>query len=287
MTAFENKLPREMQISEAELRAMTAEMVEMHHATFPQMRAALSDFGAALRRRRFRSAAIGADRRKLVVTGSGLILGSMFLTACGDDDDAAQDPAQGAPGSQDDTDGGESSGELLANDADALKLNASIENLAVFAYTSALEAAPKGKFGNNVPKAVAEFATHAKAQHAEHAQAFNAALTNAGQQAYTDPTPALAPAVQDMFAKTDTVPKLAMLALTLENTAAATYVQQMGGESSQPVLSAVATIAPVERQHAAILNYVLGNYPIPDTFVQLEKTKTSLGAQDASALTPG
>jgi hypothetical protein len=116
-------------------------------------------------------------------------------------------------------------------------------------------------------------------QHSEHADAFNAAVTNAGGQAFTDPTPALAPAVQDMFAKVDSIPKLAMLALTLENTAAATYVKQMGELTSPEALSAVATIAPVERQHAAILLYILGDYPVPDTFVKTNKTETSLGAQ--------
>lgn len=272
----------EMQISEAELRAMTADMVEMHNATFPQMRAALSDLGAALRRRRVFSDAMRTDRRRLVVTGGGLVLGSMFLAACGgDDDDSAQDNP--APGADPGADNGSGSGG--GADTEALRLNASLENLAVFAYGAALDAAPKGKFGKSVPKAVAEFATNAKMQHAEHAEAFNAAVTNAGGTAFTEPTPALAGAVTDMFAKVDSVPKLAMLALTLENTAAATYVKQMGEFTSPDALSAVATIAPVERQHAAILSYILGEYPIPDTFVKLGKSDTSLGAQDTGALT--
>ncbi len=67
--------------------------------------------------------------------------------------------------------------------------------------------------------------------------------------------------------------------LTLENTAAVTYTKQMGEFTSPEALSAVATIAPVERQHAAILNFVLGNYPVPDTFVPLDKNNTSLGAR--------
>ncbi len=78
-----------------------------------------------------------------------------------------------------------------------------------------------------------------------------------------------------------------MLALTLENTAAATYTKQMGELTSKEALSAVATIAPVERQHAAILSYVLGDYPVPDTFVKFAKSDTSLGAQTPSALTAG
>ncbi|MBA3742278.1 ferritin-like domain-containing protein [Sporichthya sp.] len=274
----------EMQISEAQLRAMTADMVEMHHATFPRMYAALTDVGASLRRqlRPRRVPNLGAAdpaRRRLLFTGSGLVAGSLLLAACGDDDEASQPAA---------TPGGTGTGQTPAasemSDADAsmLKLNASLENLAVFAYGAALEAAPKGQFGKTFPDAVAEFAKHAMEQHADHATAFNAALTGAGQQAYTDPDPALADTVKSMFAKLDSVTGLATLALTLENTAGATYVKQMGELASPEALSAVATIAPVERQHAAILTYVLGDYPIPDTFVKFGETKTSLGARPSS-----
>lgn len=273
-----------MQISEAELRAMTAEMVEMHNATFPQMRARLAELGARLRGGQHTEEARAGRRRFLATTG-GLVLGGVVLSACGDDDDdAAQEPA--APGTTPEGTSGEGSGGSGGGvDIEALRLNASIENLAVFAYGAALDAAPKGMFGKSVPPAVAEFAKNARMQHSEHADAFNAAVTNAGGQAFTDPTPALAPAVQEMFAKVDSIPKLAMLALTLENTAAATYVKQMGELTSPEALSAVATIAPVERQHAAILLYILGDYPVPDTFVKTNKTETSLGAQTTDALT--
>jgi rubrerythrin len=130
-----------------------------------------------------------------------------------------------------------------------------------------------------VPKAIAEFATHAKAQHTDHANAFNAALRKAGAQPYTKPDPVLAGPVTEMYGKITDLAGLAKLALTLENTAAATYTKQMGELTSAEAVAAVATIAPVERQHAAILLYVLGEYPVPDAFVQLGETDTSLGAR--------
>ncbi len=270
----------EMACSEAELRAMTADMVEMHHATFPQMREALSDLGSALRRNQSKAALFGS-RRRFLATSGGLIVGTLVLAGCGGDDkeDAAEQPAGNEgeqPPADEPTEGGA--------DTEGLMLNASLENLAVFAYMSALEAAPKGMFGKTVPDAVAGFAKEAMAQHKEHAEAFNAAITKAGGQAYSDPTPALTPTVKQLFAKVDSVPKLAMLALTLENTAAATYTKQMGEFTSPEALSAIATIAPVERQHAAILTYVLGDYPVPDTFVKLSETNTSLGARTVSDL---
>lgn len=280
-----------LQITEAELRAMTAEMVEMHNATFPAMQESLSDLGNAVLKDE-RAAAMAASRRKFLIAGGGLAAGSLLLVATGgsaaartlDGRSGAAPTGEGrpsnvvAPADEDD--------EALVsakNDKSKLQLNASLENLAVFAYGAALKAAPKGKFGK-VPPAVAEFAKHAMAQHTDHAAAFNAAVQNAGGSAYTKPTPALTPAVKKMFAGVNSVPKLAMLALTLENTAAATYIKQMKTLRTDEALNAVATIAPVERQHAAILSFVLGDYPVPDTFVKLGPTPTSLGARTTADL---
>jgi rubrerythrin len=273
----------QMQISEAELRAMTAEMVEMHEATFPQMHESLSDLGAALREDE-RGAVRNAERRRFLIGGGAMAAGALLLAAPGG-------RAAAATLDEDRTSAGavpagafRASGTSASKDVAALKLDASLENLAVFAYSSALKAAPKGKFGRSVPAAVAEFAQHAMKQHADHAQAFNAALRNAGSSAYTKPDPALTPAVLKLFKAANSVPKLAMLALTLENTAAATYIKQMKTLRSTEALNAVATIAPVERQHAAILSFVLGDYPVPDTFVKLGATSTSLGARPTSDL---
>lgn len=278
----------EMQISEAELRAMTAEMVEMHEATFPQMRENLSDLGAALREDE-RGAARSADRRRFLLGGGALAAGGLLWAAGGGRAAAATLDRSGSalpvrPGRH--ARPGEADDELMTaanKDVAALKLDASLENLAVFAYGAALKDAGKGKFGK-VPAAVAEFAKHARKQHADHAEAFNAALINAGSRAYTKPDPALTPAVLKMYKATDSVPELAKLALTLENTAAATYIKQMKTLRGAQALSAVATIAPVERQHAAILSFVLGDYPVPDTFVKLGATSTSLGARPTSDL---
>ena len=250
-------------MSEREIRAMTAEMNEMHAETFPALREAMDDLGATLRRK--------ATSRRGFLVGGGALLGTVALAACG------------ANGSDDPVASTSPSVTPSANaDLAALATNASLENLAVFAYGQALMDAPKGKFGKTVPAAIAEFAMHAKAQHTDHANAFNAALTKAGGKAYTKPDPVLAGPVTEMYGKVTDLGGLAKLALTLENTAAATYTKQMGELTSAEALAAVATIAPVERQHAAILLYVLGEYPVPDAFVQLGETSTSLGARPSN-----
>jgi hypothetical protein len=248
-----------MQISEAELRSLTSTLEEMHQESLPVLQEQLADFGASLRPDQKKSGltAIAGTRRQFLA-GIGIAAGGLVLAACG----GSSGGSKSSPGS------GSSSAPTNA-DVAGLRTNASLENLAVFAYGAALTAAPKGKFGS-VPPAIAGFAQHAMKQHADHAKAFNAALTQAGAQPYTQPDPALAGMVQTAFAKIDNIPDLAKLALSLENTAASTYVKQMGEFTSSQALAAVATIAPIERQHAAILHFVLGEYPVPDTFVPLD-----------------
>lgn len=258
-------------MSEREIRAMTAHLNEMHAETFPTLRESLGDMGSGLRKR-LRTES--ASRRSFLV-GGGTLLGAVALAACSD---GARQPAatgQTATGTPSPT------ASRAGGDMAALATNASLENLAVFAYGQALMDAPKGKFGK-VPPAIAEFAKHARAQHLDHAKAFNAALVKAGGQAYTKPDPALAGPVTEMYGKVKDLGGLATLALTLENTAAATYTKQLGELTSPEALAAAATIAPVERQHAAILLYVLGEYPVPDTFVPLVQSDTSLGARPSS-----
>lgn len=47
---------------------------------------------------------------------------------------------------------------------------------------------------------------------------------------------------------------------------AAGHVSSAGG------IATAAYIAPVEAMHAAVLDFVLGNYPVPDTFLGTGKT---------------
>ena len=52
--------------------------------------------------------------------------------------------------------------------------------------------------------------------------------------------------------------------------AAATYLSGIGVIADKKALAIAASIQPVEMQHAAILNFVLGNYPVPDPFAKTE-----------------
>lgn len=76
--------------------------------------------------------------------------------------------------------------------------------------------------------------------------------------------------VAPAFAQVKDAGGLAKLALVLENAAAATYLEAISVVSAPAGIKTAATIEPVELQHAAILNFVLGNYPVPDSFTKMD-----------------
>jgi hypothetical protein len=148
----------------------------------------------------------------------------------------------------------------LKGDLAVAAVAASLENLAVFAYTAGLSAATAGKLGT-VPPAVAQFATTVKSQHTQHAAAWNSVLAGAGKQKVTVTYPPLTPTIQADFAKVTDITGLAQLALTLETVAAQTYQAETSMLKSSAAIGLSSSIQPVEMQHIAILYYVLGEYP--------------------------
>ena len=127
-----------------------------------------------------------------------------------------------------------------------------------------------------VPAAVVTFAQTAQSQHKDHAAAWNGVLTGAGKKAITGVDLTVKKSVDKAFAKVTDVPGLAALALDLENVAAATYIAAIDVVKSPAGIKTAASIQPVELQHAAILNFLLGQYPVPDAFAK------STGARPAS-----
>jgi len=249
-----------MPISEAELRRATKDLEEVHNETFPNFQRGLDGWAEEARADSMPATSRSASRRTFLMGGGAVAVGGLVLSACGSSSKKATNgsktPASSAPGG----------GSQGTSDKAIATTAASLENLAVAAYTMGIQAATAGKLGT-VPPAVVSFATTAKMQHAAHAQAFNSVVTAAGGQAYTKPDPAVLPTVTAAFAKVSTVPELAMLALELESVAANTYFNNLGMQiQSAQLIGALSTIQPVERQHEAILNFVLGTYPVPQTF---------------------
>ncbi|HEX3604428.1 MAG TPA: ferritin-like domain-containing protein [Candidatus Dormibacteraeota bacterium] len=239
-----------MEMSESELLAMTREVDQMHRDLFGRFRAAVAEVTEGRR----------ATRRTLLRGGlaaAGTLGGGAVLAACG-----GSNPPSGSVNTSSST-----SAENI--DLTVARLAASLEVLAVNTYQSVLDAAGRGSLGT-VPPAVATFVTTARMQHADHASAWNSALTGAGLAAQTAPDPHYNKEVQGRLPIVKTVTDAAELALTLETVALETYTATLGLVADRRHRLVALTIAPVEAQHVAILNYLLGRYPVPDGFIRTD-----------------
>lgn len=204
------------------------------------------------------------NRRRLLV-GGAVATTAAALAACGGQDTAA--PATTTPVAPPET---TESGAGAATDLAVAELAAGLEVLAVQTYTAALDAATGGKLGE-VPPAVAEYVTTAKAHHQEHLDAWNTVLTGAGRPEVTTPNAQLKPTVDGEFAKVTDVAGAANLALMLEQIAAQTYLKAIPTLQSKDAIRTAASIQVVDQQHQAILLYALGMYPVPDIFQPTDK----------------
>ena len=243
-----------MHISEGELIALTTDMEEMHQGTLPAMRAAVAEWRTS---------------RRGFLIGAGAVVSAGVLAAC----------SSSGSNSSSSSGGGSSAaapGQGLSGDLAVAALAAALENTAVITYQKGIDAATAGKLGT-VPPAVVTFAQTAQKQHKDHAAAWNSILTSSGKSAIPDnygDTTVFTGVVAPAFAKVTDVAGLANLALALENVAAATYLAGIAAVTVPAAIKTAATIQPVEMQHAAILNFVLGNYPVPDSFAKTDGART-------------
>ena len=241
--------------TEAELLSMTNELDELHHDVgMPAMREGIGNMIEHMKgtvrptsRRTFLmgAGAAAAGGAALMVMGSApaLVGASTRKLSPLHSAGAASFPPAG-----------------LKGDLAVAAVAASLENLAVFAYSAGLSAATAGKLGA-VPPAVATFATTAKSQHTQHAAAWNGVLKANSKAPVTVTNPSLTPTVQADFAKVTNIAQLAQLAITLETIAAQTYQAETSMLKSKAAIGLSSSIQPVEMQHIAILYYVLGMYP--------------------------
>jgi len=237
-----------MAVSEHELTAMTEDLEQLHNDVgMPAMRAAVDRWTSEIRH----------SRRGFLI-GAGAATAGVVLAACSSNSSSTTTTTTTASGTK----------HALTGDLAVAALAASLENLAVAAYGDVLTAAGAGKLGT-VPPAAANFVTTVKGQHAQHAQAWNSAIVAAGHPAITGPDQALVPTVNKAFAKVTDVAGAAKLALMLEEIAGATYQSAVSAVKAKSSVQVAASIQPVELQHAAVLLFVLGEYPVPNAFSPL------------------
>ena len=144
-----------------------------------------------------------------------------------------------------------------SSDVQILQTAASIENLAVATYKTALTLPYIG--GSAANPVVTKFAQVTMGQHAQHADAFNAAVKHLGGKASTSPTrpscPVVNKAVASLSGATAAQGALGVvgLALELENIAAETYVKDTVLAKSTTNKALFASIMGIEAQHVSVL----------------------------------
>jgi hypothetical protein len=267
-----------MQISEHELTQMTRDLDEIHHDTVPRMHEAVAEWTEINRKLRSGIKKVGAagPSRRTFLLGAGAAVGVATLAACSKSSSLTSSTTSGATAT---TAGPSGAGQNLTGDLAIAALAASLENLAVATYQAGLDAAAAGKLGA-VPPAIGMFVKTVQQQHKDHAAAWNSVLTGASKLSITGiDTTVNDTVVKPAFAQVKDVVGLAKLALALEDSAAATYLNGINNAISDvSAIKVAASIQPIEMQHSAILNFVLGNYPIPDSFA---KTDGARGPSDA------
>jgi hypothetical protein len=264
----------ELPISEGELSRLTDELDQAHQEYLPRMHAAAAELTEELRDTQPTLAGVERLRmgsRRGFLLGAGGVAAAMALAACSSSStkNAVAAPADSMSGSP-----SGSASSMYTGDLQVVALATALENQAVGAYAAALAAAKAGKLGT-VPPAVATFATTAMAQHADHAKAWNAVLTGAGKPAISNVPLSNQPATLKALGAATSAGAVAQLALDLENQAAQTYLFATYNVSSAGGIATAASIAPVEAMHAAILNFFLGQYPVPDDFLPTDKAAST------------
>ncbi|MCW2524816.1 MAG: hypothetical protein JWO63_3151 [Frankiales bacterium] len=260
-----NKKNDEMAISEAELLAMTGELDLLHKETFPDVRRTLGDFSDNL------AALSGkhsfARRNFLMGAGGVALLGT--LAACGSSKKSAGSASISPAAPTSASASASASASPYSGDLQVVALAAALENLAVAAYKLALTSAGAGKLGA-VPPAVGVFVTTAMAQHMDHASAWNGVLTKAKLPAITGTPLTITASSVAALTAAKSVPDVAKLALGLENAAADTYTFAAANVTDAGGIMTAASIQPVETMHAAILSFILGEYPVPLSFIGID-----------------
>ena len=202
------------------------------------------------------------SRRQFLV-GTSAAAGLAMLAACSNDEDNDTLGTGGGTG----TTGAQTT---TGDDTKVAEVAAGLEVLAVNAYRSALDAATAGRLGP-VPPAGAELVKTALAHHEAHRDAWNAVLRNAGRPEVTTPNDRLAQNVAAEMSRVTDFAGAARLVLGIEEMAAATYLQAVPDLRSQEVAHQAASIQAVDAKHVAILLFVLGQYPVPDSFAKTDR----------------
>lgn len=234
-----------MEISERELRQLAGAVDEQHRDGMSTMAADIVELHAQARRLRTHS-----RRRVLRNVGLGLgavTIGSSVVSFASLLPAAAQEEEE----------------ELSEEDVAAFA--ESVELAAVEAYAAA---GASGKLAGPLVEVGRMFAAH----HAEHAAAF---ASTAGAKATGRANVKLVDTLSGQIAAAQDEKGVLGVAYDMENAAVGTYMFAMGTLESPAALALVASILPVESQHAVVLGTAMAK-PLADSIPAFETEEKAL-----------
>lgn len=196
-----------------------------------------------------------ASRRSVLLGGVGVAVAAT-LAACGRSGPAPSPRSESAsvPASP------------YVGDLRVVALAAAVENLAVAAYAQILTRAATGAYGT-VPPAVAMFLEAAQVQHRDHARAWNALLSKAAVPPVVGTPLRSVPSLLSPLTMAATIRDVSTAASALETSLAQTCLVAVSSVTDPAALGLAAGIAPVEAQHAAVLNLFLATAPAPQSIL--------------------
>jgi Ferritin-like domain len=148
-------------------------------------------------------------------------------------------------------------GAASSTDVQILQTAASIENLAVGTYKTALTLPYIG--GSAANPVITKFAQVTMGQHVQHADAFNAAAKSLGGKVQDKPDPAFVPVVNKAVASLSGASAaqgalgVVGLAMELENIAAETYIKDTVLATKTTNKALFASVMGIEAQHVSVL----------------------------------
>ena len=205
----------------------------------------------------------GVDRRRFLLLVGGAAGSAAVLSACGDGSTARPPDDKPVITSPDHLDGDLSVAALLA----------SMENLLVSIYQEGID--KKDKFGT-FPPGVMAVVTTAQQQHKDHAVAWNGILTGAGKPGITGVNLTVkTAAVEAPLARAKDYTALLSICHDIGIVTASTYQAAIGALQNVAALKVAASIHPVEHEHIAVLNFLLGRSQPPDSFSRVDGARTT------------
>lgn len=159
---------------------------------------------------------------------------------------------------------------VLSDDMALARLAGGLEQMAIDLYEAGA-AATAGDTKGAVPLALAAYMSTARGHHVDHLDEWNKSLQGGGLPTVSTADVGLKPTLGKMLTDAKDVAGIAGVIAIVEEILADTYLRSIPTLKSKDSIKIAGQILIVDQQHRAILNYLLGIYPVPEPFQVADK----------------